>query len=78
MSGKVFLEDYTQDKEVEALVNKMEAEFEECNALKDKKRKHHEKEADCEFRGRLAKRSRLPPKKEDPVNVTSICQIGKA
>ncbi|KAK2382422.1 hypothetical protein QL285_069958 [Trifolium repens] len=47
-------------------------------ALKDKKRKHPNKEADSEFREILAKRSRLPPKKEDPGSVTIICQIGKA
>ncbi|KAK2429309.1 hypothetical protein QL285_027759 [Trifolium repens] len=47
-------------------------------ALKNKKRKHYEKEADSEFRERLAKRSRLPPKKEDPGSVTIICQIEKA
>ncbi|KAK2434668.1 hypothetical protein QL285_019800 [Trifolium repens] len=51
---------------------------EKCMALKDKKRKHHEKETESEFRERLAKRSQLPPKKEDPGSVTIICQIGKA
>ncbi|WJX78100.1 hypothetical protein P8452_61354 [Trifolium repens] len=78
-SGKVFEEDYTNNEAVEGMMQELERnQNEECMALKDKKRKHHEKEADCEFRGRLAKRSRLPPKKEDPVSVTIICQIGKA
>ncbi|KAK2396576.1 hypothetical protein QL285_058224 [Trifolium repens] len=78
-SDTVFVEDYTQDKKVEALINKMERELEEkCNALKDKKRKHREEEADGEFIESLAKRLQLPPKKEDPESVTIICQIGKA
>jgi hypothetical protein len=51
---------------------------EECKALKDKKRKHHEEGADNEFGEHLAKRPQLPPKKKDPGRVTIICQIGKA
>ncbi|KAK2409318.1 hypothetical protein QL285_044752 [Trifolium repens] len=48
-----------------------------CMPLKNKKRTYHEKETEGEFRDKLAKRSRLPPKKEDPGSVTIICQIGK-
>jgi hypothetical protein len=44
-------------------------------ALKEKKRK---REIKVEFQERVAKRSQLPPKKEDPGSVTIICQIGKA
>ncbi|KAK2356687.1 hypothetical protein QL285_094015 [Trifolium repens] len=44
-------------------------------ALKEKKRK---RETEGEFQERVAKRSQLPPKKEDPGSVTIICQIGKA
>ncbi|KAK2375580.1 hypothetical protein QL285_076465 [Trifolium repens] len=75
-SHRIFEEDYTKDKEVEDLIKKMEDECnEECMALKEKKRKG---ETEGEFQERVAKRSQLPPKKEDPGSVTIICQIGKA
>ena len=75
-SRRIFEEDYTKDKEVEDLIKKMEEEGnEECMALKEKKRK---RETEGEFQGRVAKRSQLPPKKEDPGSATIICQIGKA
>ncbi|KAK2443970.1 hypothetical protein QL285_015032 [Trifolium repens] len=44
-------------------------------ALKEKKR---ERGTEGEFQERVAKRSQLPPKKEDPGSATIICQIGKA
>ncbi|WJX72914.1 hypothetical protein P8452_56749 [Trifolium repens] len=82
-SDTVFVEDYTNfgcsDEEVNAMIEELVGnQNEKCMALKNKKRKHYKKEADSEFRERLAKRSRLPPKKEDPGSVTIICQIGKA
>ncbi|KAK2381684.1 hypothetical protein QL285_069275 [Trifolium repens] len=76
-SGTVFVEDYTNvgcdDETVDAMIRELEGN-QKCMALKDKKRKHSEKEADGESR----KRAQLPPKKEDPGSVTIICQIGKA
>jgi hypothetical protein len=52
---------------MDALMKEMADECKEkCKALKDKKRKHHEEEADSEFRESLAKRLQLPPKKKDP------------
>ncbi|KAK2410223.1 hypothetical protein QL285_045598 [Trifolium repens] len=93
---RIFEEDYTKDKEVEALIKKMEDytnvgcsgeevnamieelvgnQNEECMTLKEKKRKRL---TEGGFQERIAKRSQLPPKKEDPGSVTIICQIGKA
>ena len=72
-SGTVFVEDYTNvgcnDETVDAMIRELEGN-QKCMALKDKKRKHSEKEADGESRERLAKRLQLPPKKEDPGSVT--------
>ena len=77
-SGTVFVEDYT-NVECDGLMEELgDTHDEKCMALKDKKCKHPNKEADSKFREILAKRSRLPPKKEDPGSVTIICQIGKA
>ncbi|KAK2410043.1 hypothetical protein QL285_045434 [Trifolium repens] len=73
---RIFDEDYIEcedlKEEMKGIIN------DTCMTLKNKKRTHHEEETEGEFRDKLAKRSKLPPKKEDPGSVTIICQIGKA
>ncbi|KAK2456396.1 hypothetical protein QL285_003767 [Trifolium repens] len=77
---RIFYEDYVNvgcnDEEVNAMMDELVGNKREKGmALKEKKR---ERETKGEFEERVAKRSHLPPKKEDLGSATIICQIGKA
>jgi hypothetical protein len=77
---RIFDKDYINvgcsDEEVNTMMEELVGnQNEKCMALRENK---HKREIEGEFQERVAKRSRLPPKKEDPGSVTIICQIGKA